>query len=482
MDKKSLAQPRSFYELVIAGFSLVALPLLVALVSGAYFVGRLYDQSQEAVYRAVLTTQESRFLFEQVTAMERSVRQYAVLGDAEVLNNYRHAHQAFKESALRLRALLRDEDLKRALADLVSREQTLFEHLGEAPDPPQVGRLEADFITLTSQAQDILHNTNRLIESEVEILRAMAADARDVITWELLAVVPGAVIFFIVFTTLIARPVRQVEQAIRRLGDGDFATPVTVRGPRDLEQLGERLDWLRRRLVELEERKRKFLSYVSHELKTPLTAIRESAELLEEGVLGRLTPEQQEVAAILKGNSIQLQTMIEKMLSFNLPEVSDRPLERCWVDLCALVEAVLADHKPAILAKALDLHVACDAIRYLGDEDRLRVVVDNLISNAVKYSPEEGRLEIRLDTNPDGGAILTVRDEGPGVPEAERERIFEAFYRGRHPEQERIKGSGLGLAIVREFVIAHGGGIHVEDADPGARFVVYLPSIPQESS
>jgi len=120
MEKKPLAQPRSFYELVIAGFSLVALPLLVALVSGAYFVGRLYDQSQEAVYRAVLATQESRSLFEQVTAMERSVRQYAVLGDAEVLNNYRHAHQGFKESALRLRALLRDDDLKRTLADLMA--------------------------------------------------------------------------------------------------------------------------------------------------------------------------------------------------------------------------------------------------------------------------------------------------------------------------------------------------------------------------
>jgi len=481
MEKKPLAQPRSFYELVIAGFSLVALPLLVALVSGAYFVGRLYDQSQEAVYRAVLATQESRSLFEQVTAMERSVRQYAVLGDAEVLNNYRHAHQGFKESALRLRALLRDDDLKRTLADLMAREQALFERLDETPDPRQVGRLEADVITLTSQAQDILHNTNRLIESEVEVLRTMATDARDVITWELLAVVPGAVIFFIVFTTLIARPVRQVEQAIRRLGDGDFATPISVRGPRDLEQLGERLDWLRRRLVELEERKRKFLSYVSHELKTPLTAIRESAELLEEGVLGRLTPEQQEVAAILKGNSIQLQTMIEKMLSFNLPEVSDRPLERRWMDLCALVEAVLADHKPAILAKVLDLDVHCKAVRYCGDEDRLRVVIDNLVSNAVKYSPEGGRLELRLDRDADGGVTLMVRDSGPGVPEAERERIFEAFYRGRHPEQERIKGSGLGLAIVREFVLAHGGEIRVEDADPGARFIVHLPPSTQES-
>ncbi len=477
MDKKPLTQPRSFFELVIAGFSLVTLPLLVALVSGAYFVGRLYDQSQEAVYRAVLATQAGRTLLEQVTAMERSVRQYAVLGDPELLNNYRQAHQGYVESVLRLEALLRDDRLKRQLGELSRRERALFQQLSGTPDPRLIARLEADFITLTSQAQTLLQDTNRLTESEVEVLRQMATKARDVITWELLAVIPGAIIFFVVFTTLIARPVRQVEQAIRRLGDGDFGTPVRVKGPRDLEQLGERLDWLRRRLLELEARKRKFLSYVSHELKTPLTAIRESAELLDEEVLGPLSPEQREVVGILKKSSVELQTMIEKMLSFNLPEAADRPMKRAPVDLCAALESVLADHKPAILAKGLHLDVRCRRIIGLGDGERLRVVLDNLLSNAVKYTPEGGCIEVHV-TRKGSTVEVIVRDDGPGIPEAERERVFEAFYRGRHPERERIKGSGLGLAIVREFVEAHGGTITVEDAAPGARFRVILPLPP----
>ncbi len=480
MNRKPLAQPRSFFELVVAGFALVTVPLIIALVSGAYFVGRLYDQSQEAVYRAVLATQAGRDLLEQATLMERSVRQFAVLGDPELLAGYRRAREAFEDSALRLRSLLRDTALQAQLEVLLDHEREVAHSLEAAGDAETAARLQAGFITLTAQTQDLFRDTNRLIESEVEVLRKMAGEARDVITWELMALGPGVVIFFIVFTILIARPVRQVEQAIQRIGDGDFATPVTVQGPRDLEALGERLDWLRGRLVELESRKRKFLSYVSHELKTPLTAIRESADLLEEGVLGPMSAEQREVVEILRKNSLQLQTMIEKLLSFNLPEVRERPLQRHEVNLCELLESVLADHKPAILAKQLDLQRDCHEVRYPGDEERLRVILDNLLSNAVKYTPDGGVVAVSLHRR-DSGVELQVRDSGPGIPPESRKQIFEAFYRGAHPDHERIKGSGLGLAIVREFVRAHGGRISVEDAAPGALFRVCLP-FPEDDS
>ncbi len=474
MNKKSFVQPRSFFELVVASFALVTVPLIIALVSGAYFVGRLYDQSQEAVYRAVLATQAGRDLLEQATLMERSVRQFAVLGDPELLAGYHRAREAFEDSGLRLRLLLRDTALQAQLEALLGHEREVARSLEAAGDAETAARLQAGFITLTAQTQELFRDTNRLIESEVEVLREMAAEARNVITWELMALGPGVVIFFIVFTILIARPVRQVEQAIQRIGDGDFITPVKVQGPRNMEALGERLDWLRGRLVELESRKRKFLSYVSHELKTPLTAIRESADLLEEGVLGPMSAEQREVVEILRKNSLQLQTMIEKLLSFNLPEVRERPLQRREVNLCELLESVLADHKPAILAKHLELRQDCREVRYPGDEERLRVILDNLISNAVKYTPDGGVVAVSLHRRA-SEVELRVRDSGPGIPPESREQIFEAFYRGSHPDHERIKGSGLGLAIVREFVRAHGGHISVEDAAPGALFRVSLP-------
>ena len=125
------------------------------------------------------------------------------------------------------------------------------------------------------------------------------------------------VIFLVVgFTILIARPIRQIDAAIRRLGQADFSVPVQVGGPEDLQQLGERLDWMRQRLADLEQQKNRFLRQMSHELKTPLTALREGAELLSEEVVGKLTPEQREIAEILRHNSIELQKLIEDLLSY----------------------------------------------------------------------------------------------------------------------------------------------------------------------
>src|SRR5690606_16886088 len=127
---------------------------------------------------------------------------------------------------------------------------------------------------------------------EVENMRRQAAATQRRLSWQALAVIPAALVLAIFGTLLIARPVRQIDRAIRRLGRGQFDDPVYVHGPRDLEELGDRLDWLRLRLLDLDAQKVRFLRHVSHELKTPLTAIREGAQLLSDQVAGQLTPAQ----------------------------------------------------------------------------------------------------------------------------------------------------------------------------------------------
>src|SRR5207249_4113913 len=120
-------------------------------------------------------------------------------------------------------------------------------------------------------------------------------------------------------TRYISRPIAEIDAAIRQLGGADFSRPIAVRGPEDLRYLGRRLDWLRRRLDEFETQKNRFLRHVSHELKTPLTALREGAELLHDQVAGPLAPPQRQVVAIMRDNSVKLQGLIEELESiFNL--------------------------------------------------------------------------------------------------------------------------------------------------------------------
>jgi len=127
-----------------------------------------------------------------------------------------------------------------------------------------------------------------------------------------------------------------------------------------------------------------------------------------------------------------------------------------------------------LIAKNIDVQLDLEKIRFVGDREKLRVVVDNLVSNAIKYSPDGGRIHITLQRE-GAHARLDVTDQGPGIRHADREKIFEAFYRGHSTPNSYIRGSGLGLSIAKEFVTAHHGTISALDSPQGGHFRVVLP-------
>jgi two-component system sensor histidine kinase GlrK len=145
------------------------------------------------------------------------------------------------------------------------------------------------------------------------------------------------------------------------------------------------------------------------------------------------------------------------------------------VALRSLIYNVLSDHKVAALARQLVLDVSLDPVDLDGDRAKLQTLVDNLVSNAIKFSPENGRLHVHLHAR-EGQAVIEVADSGPGIPEDERRRVFDAFYQGSNTANGHVRGTGLGLSIAREYAQAHGGYIEVIDGEsPGACLRVILP-------
>lgn len=142
--------------------------------------------------------------------------------------------------------------------------------------------------------------------------------------WQAIILIPVALLVMLLITFLIAKPIRRMDAAINRLGEGEYTEPISIDGPGDLRSLGERLDWLRTQLELLEQQKQRFLRHVSHELKTPLTAIREASELLRDGVGGTLSEQQQEIIGILRESSLRLQKMIENLLSYTAIKFQNR--------------------------------------------------------------------------------------------------------------------------------------------------------------
>jgi two-component system sensor histidine kinase GlrK len=471
-----LYYPKSFFKLVIVGVCLVALPMLFVLASVAISVDRLSDQSRRAVYQAARATQASRRLGELVDALERNARQFLILRDSAILDNYQANRERLLTTAQAFSSLPLGGQQQTQLAELLARERAVFETLSSAAlKPAQIKQAAADFVEIADLAQSIAATSNELIDHEVSALEKTATNARDIMFWQLMALVPVLIFLVVGFTVLVARPIRQIDTAIRRLGDGEFGLEIVVNGPEDLQYLGRQLDWMRRRLIELEEQKNKFLRHVSHELKTPLTVLREGAEVLAEGMVGKLTAEQLEIAQILRHNSVELQRLIEDLLNYGALQFHKASLIISAVDMRALVERVIGDQKIALQAKRLEVAVEGDEAQVSGDAEKLRIVVDNLLSNAVKFSPPGGIITVRMQSMQQN-LVVDVLDAGPGIASSEAERVFDAFYRGSAAQGSRVKGTGLGLSIVKEYVAAHHGVVEVIDTTGhGGHLRVSLP-------
>jgi two-component system sensor histidine kinase GlrK len=464
-----LRYPRSFVKLLSIGFALVALPLLIGLIGNAVSIRKLAVQSQQTVYQAVQVTQASRALQEKVSSLERAARQYLVLKDPALAQAYRQLHEGFVETGRRLAALPLADLQRSELERLLGAEREIF----AAVDGGRPEQAAAGFDTLAELANELLRHSSESIEREVESLRALAGDAERVVYGQLLALLPVAVFLVLGFSHLLSRPIAELDQGIRGLGEGRFERKIAISGPEDLEQLGRQLDWLRLRLIQLEEQKSRFLRHASHELKTPLTALREGSDLLAEQAAGPLTAQQEEIVRILRDNSLHLRRLIEDLLSYNATEFQQASLKLHTVDPRDLAAHAADKQRLALAAKDLTLRAEVGDFALVADGERLRVVLDNLLSNAIKFSPSGATIELIWRIEEDH-AVLEVADEGPGVTPEDRERIFDPFYQGATRGASAVKGSGLGLSIAREHVLAHGGRIELV-AGSGARFRVVLP-------
>ena len=467
--------PRSFVKLIVVGFILVALPLILAIANNALSIHDITERSQRTVHQAMLATESSRLLIEQITAMERSVRQTSALGDTSLLESYAHARAKFIESADRMLTLRLDAEQMRQLTLLRDREARLADAVHAAAAVPEaLGALLNDFEALDTLAHSLSDLGAAIVEREVAALQSMAEGVQRFVFWQLVALVPVALLLIVGAIILISRPIRQIDAAIRRLGEGHFDTRVEVTGPQDLEHLGRQLDWMRLKLVDLEEQKRLFLHHVSHELKTPLAALKEGAGLLHEQLVGPLTPSQKEVALILKQNTQRLQELIERLLNYHAAQFQRTAVTVSEVALPELITRIGRQHKLTMASKGLRFQVDCPPLSIEGDRDKLAAILGNLISNAVKYAPRDGTVGVNVASEADMVRI-EVTDDGPGIPSDERSLVFEPFYHGTTPHDGSMKGTGLGLAIVREFVLAHHGRIEIAPDDTGTRMRVELP-------
>ena len=459
--------PRSFFKLLAVGFFLAVLPLTAGLLAMTVAIQKLSTQSQQAVFDAARIAHGSRQLAEILPTLERSARQNQILQDETLRAGYASLREDFAEVIAQMQRMPLDAEMRALLNRMVDEEDEAY--LLQSNN--QSKEMTEAFSRLAVTGSEMLLHSSAVIDREASALKGQAEEAENSARLQLLVVVPVALLVVAGFTYLLARPIAQIEAGIRGLGERRFHERVVVEGPDDLVQLGVQLNWLRERLQQLEEQKAQFLRHVSHELKTPLTALREGSELLSEGTAGALQPRQQEIVGILRENSIHLQKLIEDLLRHGEAEFRAARIEIKTLSLPELVSQVSARHGIAFEARQLQLKCAVDGQQLRSDPERVRVILDNLLSNAAKHAPTGSVVELfaRIEAQQ---LVLRVVDAGPGIPLEARERVFEPFYRGATPAGSKIKSTGLGLSICRDHVRALGGTIVIGDGCGDFRVVL----------
>ena len=476
-----VARPKSLSGLLLIGFALVAIPLLVAVVNATFEMKKLTMRSERLAHHGVDITHETQELLKLIPLMEGTAGLYQALGVRKDRDSFEQHRASFDASLATLKQLEPDASNGRTIELIRADATQLAEALNQnAPGSPAIAHAIEVFKTVRDSVEVLRQQTGADLNSQLAAVQQIAAETERKLYWQAAALTPVTALIVLVFVSLLARPIRQIDQAISELGRGTFSRPIVVQGPSDLERLGRQLEWLRARLLDLAQEKNRFLRHMSHELKTPLANIREGTELLMEGAVGPLDANQREVANILRENGIRLQRMIENLLSFSAWQAKAVGLELSQFPLRQLVRSVVSAQQLTVVAHRVKLDVKVQDIEITADRGKLRLILDNLMSNAVKYTPREGTIFIHA-LNYKDHLILDVADTGPGIPKDDRGHIFEAFYTGRIEPAGPVKGTGIGLSVVLEFVQAHGGTIELVDGvHPGAHFRIRLPARPAD--
>ncbi|WP_346210498.1 sensor histidine kinase [Aeromonas salmonicida] len=461
-------RPRSLLQVVLMGFALVLMPLGGMIWHDSQALEHLSQLTSDELERAVRDTRRATLLTTQAIDLERTLRRYAVLGDERILASYQQQLASYRSLLAAHQGSIPDAEAYTGLEQVLAWLESL-QDLAKARAASASPQFD-EFNQINQQLEVI---TRGQVDEHVSRVRAMIAELMREIWWVSGFVAVLSLLLVLLFTYLIIHPVRQIESRILSLGAGVEPDKRPVDGPAELVVLGERINWLHDKLKELEQQKYQFLRHVSHELKTPLAVLREGSDLLGEQLVGPLTPDQQEICQMLEENSRRLQTLIERLLDFN--RLSQQEVFTLTpVALAPLLSELTAEYRLALESKQISVHLPTDPIMLQAEPYRLRLILDNLFSNAVSYGARGGQIWIRAGQDANGG-WLEVANEGPVIPVAERERIFEPFEQGSIVRQGLLKGSGMGLSIARESAMSLGGElVLIEDEQADVCFRLTL--------
>ncbi len=265
---------------------------------------------------------------------------------------------------------------------------------------------------------------------------------------------------------LLTRPVRRLRRATEEVARGIFDRKVPAYSQDEIGDLAASFNHMADKLQALDELRDEFVAYVSHELKTPLTSLKEATALLRDGVAGPVTERQRKLLGIIEEDGAKLEKLIAEMLDLSKMEAGMMPFNKETTPFGGIASQAVTEMEPVAEKRQVMLRIVPDGLAMVeADPSRVRQVITNLISNAIKFSPQRSEVAVgwSIASDQTGDTVIcSVSDHGPGIPADAREIIFEKFHQLAPSALSGMRGTGLGLPISRKIVEAHGGRLWVE--------------------
>jgi two-component system sensor histidine kinase GlrK len=452
-------RPRSVLQLVFFGFFAALAPLVVAIMFTVQTLDELTSNSRRSTRLVVETSRLGQSIQGNLLELERRAGQYFALADPELAILFEKERDSLTHDLRTLQTLLPTDspDVEGLLESLGRLTLTTAEEAVANDDVQSPAeRLKQTFALIDEQGAGVQTWLQASVNRLVKETSNEADDLIDQLELQLGLLASATLALLLLFAYWINRPVRDLTQEIHALATEGLSHSIEITGPQEMRELGTKLEWLRQQLQETEAQKQQFLRHMSHELKTPLASLREGADLLSEQVAGHLSRQQQEIVEIVRQNGIELQRLIENLIDYN--QVPRQELNIETFALEALVEELLAHYRLSLDNRALTLELKGSVDEWTADRYKLRTAMDNLLSNAVNYTPEGGRIEVVWRTG-DDNLTIEVANSGKPIPKEDAERVFEPFVQSAAKRTGPIKGSGIGLSVARECMEVQGGSL-----------------------
>jgi two-component system, NtrC family, sensor histidine kinase GlrK len=385
-----------------------------------------------------------------------------------------------------------DTEVKIALLTNIKRFKTFYDALLDKRES-MLGDREAeerDYLTYVAEREKVTHDIEEELknfirastydrDSKLQQSDTMSRRAAEIIVVSEIFAIIFVIIITLINTWKINRPIKLLGEKTKQVAGGKFGEPLKISSPPEIEELADAFNVMCERLREQDQIKVDYISHLSHELRAPLTVIREASGMLQEGVFSKAPEKQEELFTVIKAECDRLISSVNRILDFSRMEVGEMVFSFQTERLRPIIEKSVLKLSPLAKNKRMGiiLEIPEDIPPLRMDIERIEEVFQNLLDNALKYTLEGGKITVSVRNNDENDTVeVSVSDTGRGIPENGLMEVFDKFKRV-DDRRGAAMGSGLGLAIVRHIINAHGGHIWVKSkVGEGSTFTFSLPA------